>query len=314
MTTYRSKPARVAAVALRMALGAFFIVSAVGKLLSIDEFEIYLFSYDVLSLRASMFMARVVIVCEALVGIGLIANVWNRFVNVCSLLMMAGFTVFLCLSALAGRTDSCHCMGSMIEMNPQQSIVKNAVLIVLLLVAARAKPWSWKPRWYVWLPVVLAPTIGVFVLSAPDSWLFGPAEELYNREELEHAMAPEGELHPVGLEEGRHVVAFLSPGCAFCQMADEKLTHICQRNNLDEEAFVCFVPTMDSTLSPLSIDTVSFLHKSYRLTNMTFALITYGQRPMVFLMDDGEVKATCHYRNIDEQQIVAFLNHEDEEE
>ena len=44
---------------------------------------------------------------------------------------------------------------------------------------------------------------------------------------------------------------------------------------------------------------------------MTFALITYGQRPIVFLMEDGEVKTTYHYRNIDEEQIVDFLTDED---
>lgn len=308
MTSFRSKAAQVAAVAVRMALGVLFVVSAVAKLLSIDEFEIYLFSYDVLSLRLSMLAARLVIVAEALVGIGLLANVWNRFVNICALLMVVVFTVFLCLSALAGRTDNCHCMGSIIEMNPTQSIVKNAVLLVLLLVAAGARPWRWKPRWYLWLPAILIPTVTVFVVSAPDYWLFGPQEEIYNREELDKAIAPEGELAPAGLANGKHVVAFFSPGCPYCHMADEKLAHIEMRNRLNKEAFVCFIPMKDSTMIPMSVDSTAFTHPCYRLTNMTYALITYGQRPMVFLIEDGAVKATCHYRNIDEHQITLFLN------
>ena len=77
MTTFKSRAARVAALVVRMALGAFFITSAVLKLLSIDEFEVYLFSYNVLSLRASMLAARLVIAAEALVGIGLMANIWH---------------------------------------------------------------------------------------------------------------------------------------------------------------------------------------------------------------------------------------------
>ena len=46
---------------------------------------------------------------------------------------------------------------------------------------------------------------------------------------------------------------------------------------------------------------------------MTFLKITYGQRPMVFLLDDGEVEATFHYRNIDELRIDSFLRNEDED-
>ncbi len=311
MTIFKNKPARIAALTVRMALGAFFIVSAILKLLSIDEFEIYIFSYDVLQLKAAMLAARLVIVAEILVGIGLIANVWKRFVDTCALLMLVGFTVFLCYSALIGRTDNCQCMGALIEINPIHSIVKNAVLLLLLLVAMGARPWNWKPKWYLWVPVVLAPIVTVFVISAPDNWLFGPAEEIYNAEELDKALAQGGDLETLHLNEGRRVVAFLSPGCPYCRMADEKLTHICHRNDLDSAAFVYLLPTMDSTATELSLDTVSFVRPGYRIPNMTYALITYGQRPMVFLMEAGKVTATCHYRNIDEQQIAHFLKYEE---
>ena len=184
MTTFKSRAARVAALVVRMALGAFFITSAVLKLLSIDEFEVYLFSYNVLSLRASMLAARLVIAAEALVGIGLMANIWKRFVDLSALLMLVGFTVFLCFSTLAGRSENCQCMGAMIEISPVQSILKNAVLLLLLVFAMGSRPWDWHPRWFLWLPAVLAPVAAVFVISAPDSWLFGPDEEVYNSEFL----------------------------------------------------------------------------------------------------------------------------------
>lgn len=310
MTTFKSRAARVAALVVRMALGAFFITSAVLKLLSIDEFEVYLFSYNVLSLRASMLAARLVIAAEALVGIGLMANIWKRFVDLSALLMLVGFTVFLCFSTLAGRSENCQCMGAMIEISPVQSILKNAVLLLLLVFAMGSRPWDWHPRWFLWLPAVLAPVVAVFVISAPDSWLFGPDEEVYNSEFLKEAMAPEGDLACTGIGNGRKVVAFLTPGCAYCRMADEKLTHIRQRGDLDSAAFIYLIPTRDSLGTQPTMDSTTFHQAAYRLTSKTFALITYGQRPMVFLMEDGRVKATCHYRNIDEGQITAFLRNE----
>lgn len=290
-----------------MALGALFIVSAIAKLIGIDRFEIYIFSFNLLPLTWSMMAARLVIVAELLVGIGLMANIAKRLVDTCALLMLVCFTLFLGYAALSGRTDSCQCMGSLVEFDPLQSIAKNAVLLLLLVVAMGARPWSWRPRWFVWLPVVLAPTVTVFVLSAPDNWLFGPSDEIYNAEQLDSAIAPDGELAPLQLAEGRHAVAFLSPGCQFCRMADEKLTHICRRNGLDSTAFVYIIPAADSTVAPLTLDTVSFIRPGHLVPPMTFALITYGQRPMLMLMENGKVTATCHYRNINEKQIVDFL-------
>lgn len=307
MKPFPSKAARVVALVLRMALGALFIVSAIAKLIGIDRFEIYIFSFNLLPLTWSMMAARLVIVAELLVGIGLIANIAKRLVDTCALLMLVCFTLFLGYAALSGRTDSCQCMGILVEFDPLQSIAKNAVLLLLLVVAMGARPWSWRPRWFVWLPVVLAPTVTVFVLSAPDNWLFGPSDEIYNAEQLDSAIAPDGELAPLNLAEGRHAVAFLSPGCQFCRMADEKLTHICRRNGLDSTAFVYIIPAADSTVAPLTLDTVSFIRPGHLVPPMTFALITYGQRPMLMLMENGKVTATCHYRNINEKQIVDFL-------
>lgn len=307
MKPFPSKAARVVALVLRMALGALFIVSAIAKLIGIDRFEIYIFSFNLLPLTWSMMAARLVIVAELLVGIGLMANIAKRLVDTCALLMLVCFTLFLGYAALSGRTDSCQCMGSLVEFDPLQSIAKNAVLLLLLVVAMGARPWSWRPRWFVWLPVVLSPTVTVFVLSAPDNWLFGPSDEIYNAEQLDSAIAPDGELAPLKLAEGRHAVAFLSPGCQFCRMADEKLTHICRRNGLDSTAFVYIIPAADSTVAPLTLDTVSFIRPGHLVPPMTFALITYGQRPMLMLMENGKVTATCHYRNINEKQIVDFL-------
>lgn len=308
MKPFDARPLRIAALVVRMLLGAFFIFSAITKLIGIDQFEVYIFSFNILSLNLSFLVARLVIVAEILIGLGLLSNMFKRVVDVAGLLMIVGFTVFLCYAALIGRTDSCHCMGSFLEINPTGSLVKNAVLLLVLLFAMYARPWRWQPRWFIWAPVLLAPVVTVFCLSCPDNWMFGPSEEVYNVEEFDVQNGPEGDLHPLQLSEGRHVVAFLTPGCPYCRMADEKLTHICRRNDLDSTAFVYLTPASDSTIAPLTLDTTTFIRPSYRIPDMTYAMITYGQRPMIFLVEKGHVVVTCHYRNINEKQIIDFLS------
>ena len=88
---------------------------------------------------------------------------------------------------------------------------------------------------------------------------------------------------------------------------DTKLTHICRRNNLDSAALIFLTPENDSTVAPLTLDTAMFLRPCYKIPTMTFALITYGQRPIVFLVEDGKVVGTCHSRNIEEKRIVEFI-------
>lgn len=307
MTPFESKPMRLAALVVRMLLGVFFIVSAISKLVGIDQFEVYIFSYNLLPLNLSFLAARLVICAEILIGIGLLSNVWKRMVDTCAMLMLVCFTLFLGYAMLIGRNDSCHCMGPLVAISPAQSILKNAILILALVFAMGSKPWSWRPRWFVYLPVIVAPVVAIFCLSAPDNWLFGPSQEVYNKEELDKANAPAGELYSLNLSKGRYVVAFLTPGCQFCKMADEKLTHICRRNDLDSAAFLYFTPRQDSTTASLTLDTTTFIRPSYIIDLDTYSRITYGQRPIVFLIEDGQVTATCHYRNIDEHQIVDFL-------
>ena len=150
----------------------------------------------------------------------------------------------------------------------------------------------------------------VFILSAPDVWLFGRADEVFNPEKLSEAMAPEGDLAELHLDEGRHVVAFLTPGCRFCKMTDQKLSSISQRHHLDEGDIIYLMLGNDSTQTALQLDSTTYQRKAYIVPKMTFLYITYGQRPLIFLMDKGVVKATCHYRNISESQIKEFLLYE----
>ncbi len=307
MTPFRSSPARVAALAVRLLLGAFFVVSAIAKWVDIDHFEIHVFSYNLLSLNASFLVARLVIVAELLVGIGLMSDIWHRFVNACTLLMLVGFTLFLGYAALVGRTDNCQCMGSLLEMNPVQSMLKNALLLLLLWIAMHAPEWRWHPKWWLWLPVVLAVPTTLFIVSAPDNWLFGPEDEVFNADALREAIVDDGQLGPLDLDEGKHVVAFVTAGCQFCRMADQKLSSIWQRHELDSASLVYLVYTKDSTIAPLSLNDTSFQRPAFTVDKETFMLITYGQRPMVMLMEEGEVKGSCHYRNISEGEIVEFF-------
>ena len=321
MSTYHNKTLRATALVARMLLGLFFIVTAIAKMFDMDRFELYIYSYNLLPLNVSLVLARIVVICEILVGIGLIANIWRRFVDTCTLLMLVGFTLFLGYAALIGRTDDCHCAGSLLEFNPLQSILKNAILILIFLFSLGANPWTLKHKWYLLaaaiLVIVAVPTV-VMIVSCPDNWLFGEGEEIYNKPELDKAIAPQGCLGTLHINEGTKLVAFLTPGCPYCRMSVEKFTHIYRRNGLDSNKFIYIIPMTeaedslyraDTSAHPLpSIDTASYIHTAYIIPRITWAKITYGDRPKILLLKDGEVIDSYHYRNINEKAIVAHLS------
>lgn len=280
----------IVALVLRVLLAAVFIVSAVAKLFAIDDFELYIFSYGFFSLNVSYLVARLCIAAEFLVGLFLALGWWARWVQLLTLLMLILFSLFLCYAALVGRTDSCQCFGRMADLSPAQSLLKNAVLIGITLVYAKLSRYSRRSsvsRIILAVVFVVSAVVAVFCISVPDNWMFGPEEGRFNRGLLEESMAPEGALAEHHLAEGRQLVAFVTPGCPYCRMTREKLASIASRNHLDTMRFHYFEPQ--------------------DLPDALFLEITFGQRPLVLLLDNGTPVATYHYRNISEKEISRFL-------
>lgn len=285
---------RVAVVlTLRVLLAAVFMVSAVAKLFAIDSFELYVFSYGFFPLGVAFVLARLCIAAEFLLGLFIALGWHRRLVNVFTFCMLVFFSLFLCYAALVGRNESCQCFGRLADLNPAQSLVKNAVLILLLLVYGRlqsaVRPNGGRGRVVPLLSCifVVIVTAGIFVVSVPDSWMFGPERTRFDTELLDEAISPDGDLAEMHLDRGHHLLAFVTPGCPYCKMCREKLGSIAKRNHLDE-SLMHYVEPSD-------------------MVDDCFLRITYGQRPLVLLLEDGEVKVTYHYRNINEREITRFL-------
>lgn len=286
-----SSGSRVLTLVLRVLLAALFLLSAVAKLMAIDDFELYIYSYGFFSLNASYLVARLCIVAELLIALFIALGWWRRWVNLASFFLLLLFSLFLCYAALIGRTDSCQCMGRLANLNPVQSLLKNAVLIAMVLFYSRCSSRvSQANRVRIVLSVVFAVAIvvAVFCISVPDNWMFGTEESRYDRELLEESIGPNGVLADEGLTEGHQLMAFVTRGCPYCRMTREKLGSISRRNHLDTTRIHYYEPS--------------------DLPDNLFLRITYGQRPFILLLDNGVPVVTYHYRNINERQVSRFLS------
>ena len=152
----RHLPSTIAAI-VKMMLGMLFLFSAASKYVALDQFELYLYSFDLFPQGVCFVLARLALAVELLVGALLLSNRWHRLACLANVLLLLAFSLFLAFAAAIGRQDSCNCFGEMLPFNPAQSLVKNAVLLVLTLVAWRWGNGDWRPRWWLLLPLVVLP-------------------------------------------------------------------------------------------------------------------------------------------------------------
>ena len=156
----------------RVLLGILFLFSATAKLIGIDAFELYLFSFGWFPLGTAYLLARLVIAAEYTLGLLLIANFWPRLAFWASLALLAGFTIFLGVLAATGNRDNCNCFGELVNLNPVQSIWKNLGMLGLLLLSADVRPFQIKHQglWFALAAVV--PLATVLIVSPPDNWRY----------------------------------------------------------------------------------------------------------------------------------------------
>ena len=155
MTPKQQRIMSVIATVLKCLLGVFFIVSALSKFVSIDNFNIYLFSFGILSFRLSVIVGWLAVSTELLFGVALLTNRHHRLVSVLCMLMLIVFSLFLVYVWFIGRRDSCHCMGDLMPFDPLHSVLKNSVLLLIALFVWRFANAEWRPRWWLVLPAVL---------------------------------------------------------------------------------------------------------------------------------------------------------------
>ena len=293
---------------LKVLLGLVFIASAVLKILDMDRFEIYVYSYHFFSLNFSFLVARAAIILELVLGIGLISNSLHKMYWWGSMAMLIGYSILLLYALVIGRTDSCHCFGDFLQLNPKQSLLKNGVLMALFLLIYRLKEWKTPFRWLILCLAVMASTIAVFVVSPPDNYTpdYNPDQNL--QVELFDEALNEAPLDVLNLREGRKVICFFSTSCDYCQMAAKKLSLMQQ--------FYGFPPENITFVFMGTEEGVTEFYEKTELARYGYVLyedvvkllkISNGNFPTIVFLDNGKVVHEYGFRNMREEEIKAFL-------
>ena len=292
--------------ALKVLLGLVFIVSAVLKVFDMDRFEIYVYSYHFFNLNFSFFVARAAIILELVLGIGLLSQTMHKLYWWGSVSMLGGYSLLLIYAMTLGRTDSCHCFGDFLQLDPKQSLVKNGVLLVLFLLVYKMGSWRTPFRWLILIIAIMASSIGVFVASPPDN--LANSDPAHNLQiELFEEMLDEAPLDSLHLDEGKQIVCFFSTGCEYCQTAARKLSLMQQFHGFPRERVTYLFMGGEAEVSRFYELSESERYREVIYPDSRMLKAVSGNLPTIVLMENGEVVKECGLRDMQEDEIKAFF-------
>jgi len=284
-------------------VGIIFCVSAILKLLTIESFEIYIFSFQLFGLNVSYIIARIVICLELVLGVALVLNMYKRQVCIAAVSFLSAFTLFLLyVYFFRGNEENCHCFGDLVQLNPLHSIAKNVVLIALVFVSQNVAPFTFKREKLFGIILSSSVFLAVFITSPPDNWLsFDNAEisEIALNEAFEKNVLSKNDILS-----GTQIVCFYGAGCPYCKLAHKKLEAI-QHNHPEipinmvgvfwgaDEKYNKFV---ENSTIPFS--------KTFRINPVQFLKITNGSMPIVLVIENGKITAILQYRDISEDILL----------
>ena len=273
-----------------------------------DKFEIYIYSYHFFSLNASFMVARLTIILELVLGIGLISHCLHKLMWWGSIAMLAGYSLLLIYAMYLGRTDSCHCFGDFLQLDPKQSLVKNGVLMLLFLPIYRMESWKTPFRWLILCLTVMASTIAVFVISPPDNLTSNADPEQNLQLELFNEMLDDAPLDALNLREGKQVICFFSTSCEYCQMAAHKLSLMQQFYGFPKENITYLFMGNEEGVAKFYEESGSTQYRDVLYSDVARMLKAInGNFPTLVFLENGEVVHEYGFRNMNEAEIQAFM-------
>jgi len=260
-----------------------------AKLYPIEPFEIIFIDLGVSNFLFAPFLARFVIAFELFLGLSIVFDSWLKdIIYKLALTSLSVFTAYLIfLLVTQGNDVDCGCFGSFLALNPIESILKNVVLIVMLLLIRRRYHTYGMITWLFPLILLIGSFTATFLLNriglhnlqgveVNEQVDFSGLPVLYQTQEK------------VDFSKGKKMVAFFTWSCPHCINASRKFVSLNKQekiNNLyvvigskDEEGLLEFIEKTKCDFPTIWMDGDEFFKYSG------------GRLPAIVYLEDGVIK------------------------
>ena len=317
---------------INIGVGSVFIIAAILKLISIDEFEIYIYSFNILSFLITTFVSRIIIAAEFALGLLLILNRNCKFIRRITLILLASFTLFLIYTAIFRHDSNCHCFGELIQLNPLESIIKNLILIVFLIIGKQSAISYQQSESIVsvqcsesesesefrvgvrvkLLLVLLSCGLLVFIVSPPDSIykmiystekevssidLYASFDEVVKIDFKENEVVFDS-IPAFNINEERQLIAIVSSGCEYCRLGLKKLSLIMKNEGISPDNVDIFIWGSPEGIIDFRSETMTEDFDYWHIMPNQAIKITYGRFPVFIWIKEKEIVKTGDFRDI----------------
>jgi uncharacterized membrane protein YphA (DoxX/SURF4 family) len=294
---------------LRFIVGFVFIFSGIAKLFPIELFEFDIVEYGITSWALAPYFSRLLIAFEIFLGLALIANwQYKRIVFPASFILLLFFTIFLAYRwMIYGNSSNCGCFGTWLPMSISQSLIKNGLLLIVLVLIYFYSDTNFTFR----KEKIIIPVLYVCILSAVMA--FRLPEDFYLTEEkppLENNTINPAVFPPI-INNGDTLkpdinasfLVFLSLTCPHCINTARKLSIINKR--VPELKFLVYLNGERKYL-PLFLSETK-LSLPYTLFNKRdFILICQGSVPKLFFTKNFKIVAYWTGEDFTEDELVDY--------
>lgn len=302
---------------IRIGIGGVFIIAAILKLISIDEFELYIYSFGILNFLATSIFSRILIAGEFILGLLLIFKICYKFTWRVTMLVQILFTLFLIYTAIFRNDANCHCFGNLIELTPIESIVKNLVIIGLLFLDYGQVTIGNRHRPKLTLLIVNCTLLIVFVISPPDTiykMIYSTEKEistvdLYNAQ-LTMYNEQGADTTEFTFEDviSPKLIVIVSSTCRYCHLGVKKLSMIMKKMELNADDVNIFIWGSDGSILNFIKETDTESYSYWKIDPKQAIDITYGRFPVFIWMDEKEIVKVGDFRDITEENLQLMDN------
>ena len=263
---------------LQLLLGITFLFSAYTKAVGPGFFEITLMDQGIAPDRIiASYLARFFIGLEFALGFLMILPFYVKRLMQFTFFLLGGFTLHLIYLWSIGDTDNCGCFGEMISMTPEQSIIKNMIMLAIAFVVFRSAQTK---KIKIIIPIVFS------AATIISMWIILP---IPNHKEFPFESFTHFETRGrVDLSSGENLVAIFNLDCEHCQQAATELGELKRNQENFPELYVLYFQEGSTTVEDFESITQSSFPYDLIEVNTFFDLIG-DSPPRVYHLKDGKV-------------------------
>ena len=270
----------------------------------------FVFEHELFSWNITTFLTRILISCEACLGLMLIIGIYPKLSRWLAVGSLSLFTIYVLLKPLFFQVDAenCHCFGEVLILSDSQTIIKNVILLLLCIALFFDRGWKIKYSKLILSLCFLAPLATFYIVRPPDmivNSLYGKQAQL-NMESFEKLIALD-QVQELNVSEGKKVLCLYSTGCKHCKRTAIKLDVMIKRHNLDKDKFAVIFWGKAESIDVFYNDTAIEKLPTAKVPPLLFLSATNGRQPIIVLLENGKVVDLFKSINIDEGKIASFL-------